>query len=97
VTGNGSPPLAELVAMLRKVTGEGDAWARRITPASRLEDDLQLESVELVALSELMRRRYGDGVDLIGFLAGLDLDELIALTVGDLVALVPPGDREPVG
>jgi hypothetical protein len=80
--------LAEIVAMLREVTGEDEAWAGRITEATRLEDDLRLESIELAALDQRLRDRYGDGVDLAGFLNGLDLDEIIALTVGDLIALV---------
>jgi hypothetical protein len=93
----GAAELPELVGMLREATGESEAWARRITPATRLEDDLRLESVELTALGELIRRRHGDGVDLAGFLAGLDLDELIALSVGDLLAYVTSAARgEPV-
>jgi acyl carrier protein len=80
--------LNEIVAMLRDVTGEDEAWSGRITDATPLEDDLRLDSIELAALGERMRDRYGDDVDLVGFLAGLDLDEIIALTVGDLVSLV---------
>jgi acyl carrier protein len=72
--------------MLRAVTGQSPAWAARITPDSRLEDDLQLDSVELAALDALLQQRYGDGVDLSGYLAVLDLDQLIALSVGDLLA-----------
>jgi acyl carrier protein len=80
--------LGEIVAMLRDVTGEDAQWSRRITETSRLEDDLRLESIELAELGTLLRDRYGDRADLCGYLAGLDLDELIALDVGDLVALV---------
>lgn len=80
--------LGEIVAMLRDVTGEDEQWSRRIDQTSRLEDDLRMESIELAALDRLMRDRYGERVDLRGFLAGLDLDALIALRVGDLVALV---------
>ncbi|WP_188316860.1 hypothetical protein [Solihabitans fulvus] len=47
-----------------------------------------MESVELVALGESLRDRYGDRVDLPAFVAGLDLDGLIGLTVGDLVSYV---------
>jgi acyl carrier protein len=88
-----APRLPELVELLQAVTGERDSWAARITPATRLDDDLQLESVELAALSEQLQRRYGAGVDLSAYLAGLDLDALIALTVGDLLSFV--GGAEP--
>lgn len=78
----------ELAAMIAEVAGEDAEWAARITAASRLEDDLELESVDMVALAEALRTRYGPAVDLTGYLAGLDLDELIDLTVGDLAAHV---------
>jgi hypothetical protein len=80
--------LGEIAAMLRDVTGEDEQWSSRVTETARLEDDLRLESIEFAALDTLMRARYGDGVDLCGFLAGLDLDEITALSVRDLVALV---------
>jgi acyl carrier protein len=89
------PRLPELAGMLREVTGEGPRWAERIGPDSRLEDDLQLESLELAALGDLLKRRYGSGVDLVGYLAGLDLDQLIAVTVGDLLALLPAAAAGP--
>ncbi|BCB74353.1 hypothetical protein GCM10022251_72560 [Phytohabitans flavus] len=80
--------LRELTGLLRDATGEDERWAEAVTPQSRLEDDLRLESVELAALGEALRARYG--VDLPAYLAGLDLDELIDLTVGDLARLVTP-------
>ncbi|MFC0530784.1 acyl carrier protein [Phytohabitans kaempferiae] len=78
--------LRELAAVLRDVTGEDERWAAAVTPESRLEDDLRLESVEVAALGEALRARWG--VDLPAYLAGLDLDELIDLSVGDLARLV---------
>jgi acyl carrier protein len=80
--------LAEIVVMLRDVTDEDEAWSSRITGETRLEDDLRMESIELAALGDRLRDRYGDGVDLGAYLAGLDLDEIIALDVDDVVALV---------
>ena len=87
--------LAELVEMLLDVTGEDKGWAAGITAATRLEGDLQLESVELIALGEQLRSRYGDGVDLGAFVAGLDIDQIIGLTVGDVLAYVAPRRRVP--
>jgi hypothetical protein len=78
--------LRELAGMLRDVTGEDERWAAAVNPASRLDDDLRLESVEVTALGEALRARWG--VDLPAYLAGLDLDQLIDLTVGDLARLV---------
>jgi acyl carrier protein len=41
-----------------------------------------------VALSERLMARYGNDVDFVGWMAGMELDEIIALTVGDLVVFV---------
>jgi acyl carrier protein len=79
--------LREVAELLAAVTGDS-GLPGRITLDTSVEDDLQLESVELTALGELMRQRYGPHVDLSGYLTSLDLDQLIALRVGDLVELV---------
>lgn len=86
--------LAELTGMLLDVTGEDERWAARVTPASRLEGDLGIESVELAALGALLRDSYGAWVDLAAFVADLDIDQIIGLTVGDLVAYV--AGRRPI-
>lgn len=80
--------LAEMIALLRKVTGEDAGWGDEITAATLLEKDLFLDSLEMAALSQLARDSYGDQVDLAAFVSGLDLDQIIGLTVGDLVAQV---------
>jgi acyl carrier protein len=80
--------LAEMTALLRKVTGEEPRWAEGITSSTRLEADLYLDSLEMAALCGLARAAYGDRVDLAAFVAGLDIDQIIGLTVGDLVAQV---------
>ncbi|MFI0897422.1 methyltransferase domain-containing protein [Streptomyces sp. NPDC020983] len=78
-------PVAEL---LRQVTGEDAAWLEAVTPASRLDGDLLVESQELAAWSAALRARYGERVDLAGHVAELGIDAVIELTVGDVAALV---------
>ena len=75
--------LADVVAAIRTVTG-----LEQVDAADRLEGDLQLESVDLVTLDGLLQQRYGAGVDLLGFVADLDIDQLIGLTVSDVVGRV---------
>jgi acyl carrier protein len=77
---------AEIVGILRDVTGENDDWIARIAPNCTLEGDLGLESLEFVDLGDRLRAAFG--VDLAAHLAGLDIDQLIELTVADLVAYV---------
>lgn len=80
--------MPEIVALLQQATGEDEGWTAQISETTRLDGDLWLDSVELTALHELLRDRYGDHVDLLGFLTGLGLDEIDRLTVHDLVTLV---------
>jgi hypothetical protein len=46
------------------------------------------DSLDLAALSALLRDRYGTAVDLTGYVAGLDIDQIIGLTVADVAAYV---------
>jgi acyl carrier protein len=55
---------------------------------TRLGDDLELESIDLVTLAGLLAEWYGAAVNFAEYLAGLELDEIIELTVGDLVTYV---------
>jgi acyl carrier protein len=57
-----------------------------VTLATTFNEDLALESIEFVALAELLQQRYGSAVDLIAFLAEKDMEEILAMTVGDLVS-----------
>ena len=50
--------------------------------------DLELESLEFVALAERLLQHYGGQVDFVAWLATMELDEIIALAVGDLVAFI---------
>ena len=100
VAPSGSAPrqdlLAGVIAMIAQATGEDEAWASAVTATCRLEGDLWLDSLELAALAGLLQSAYGDEVDLATFLTGLEIDELIGLTVGDLVSYVA-GCLEPEG
>ena len=77
--------LAALAGLLAAAAGEDAAWAARITPDTRLEADLGIDSVEFAELDLALREQCG-GVDLAAFLATLDIDEIIGLTVGALLA-----------
>jgi acyl carrier protein len=71
--------------MIREVMdGEWDA-DRPITASTSFNGDLELESLEFVALAEKLQGHYGDRVDFVSWLSSKDLDEIIALRVGDVV------------
>ncbi|MFF8914697.1 acyl carrier protein [Streptomyces sp. NPDC015032] len=77
--------LDEVTGMLQEVLGEYEFTDAEITMNTRFHDDLELESIDLVTLSTALREHYGDTVNLAAFIAERGLEEIIALTVGDLV------------
>ncbi|MCS0635748.1 acyl carrier protein [Streptomyces sp. LP05-1] len=71
--------------MIALILEEYAAGLPEITRETRLGEDLELESIDLVTLSGHLAERYGERANLAQFVAGLDPDAIIALTVGDLV------------
>lgn len=77
--------LTEVTAMIRTLLEHYGLDDLAIGRWCRFHDDLDLESIDLVKLAAALRERYGPAVNLAEFLAGLDLDAMIELTVGHLV------------
>ena len=86
---------AEVVEQLRMVMGQDEAWSASVTPATTLDGDLELESIEAAAVSKALQERYGASVDLAAHIAGLDVDQIIALTVGDVATFVTTHAERP--
>jgi acyl carrier protein len=80
--------LADLQAILLDVIGEDLLLDGDITMGTSFDQDLQLESIEFVALAEQLLERYGERVDFVGWMAGMELDDIVALTVGQVVDFV---------
>ena len=81
--------LASITEMLKSVIGEDELlMVDEVTMDTSFSDDLELESIEFVALAEELQNRYGEKVDFVGWIAELELDELITMNVGQLVAFV---------
>lgn len=81
--------LADLTGMLTTLLedeyGVDDA---EITMSTTFNRDLELESIDLVTLAGLLQEQYGTKVNFAEFLAGMEFDEIIELTVGRLVEYV---------
>ncbi|MEV6315395.1 phosphopantetheine-binding protein [Streptomyces sp. NPDC051776] len=77
--------LAEIAGMLRAILDEYGLDDLEITMESRFTEDLELESIDLVTLAGNLEERYGRQVNFAVFVADLELDEIIDLTVGRLV------------
>jgi acyl carrier protein len=80
--------LGEIAAMVREVLDGYGLDDVEITMDTTFHEDLEMESIDLVSLGGHLTDRYGDRVNFAEFVAGLDLDEIIGLTVGRLVRYV---------
>jgi acyl carrier protein len=87
--------LAEVTTLIREVIGEEWANETSITMDTTFSQDLEVESIELVALSEKLQERYGATVDFPGWLAAMELDAIIGLTVGQLVDYIASCQSKP--
>ena len=77
--------LEEVVGILVEVIGEDFLLDIEVTSETSFNDDLAVESIEFVALAERLRERYGDRVDFVAFVGEMELEEIVAMTVGRLV------------
>ncbi len=80
--------LETLHTLLRDVVGEELDELGPLTVETRFGDDLELESIEFVALADRLQATYGDRVPFVDWLSTMDLDQIIALRVGDLVEYI---------
>ncbi len=74
--------------MIREVLGDDWDPSQEITLETSFNEDLELESIEFVALAERLQAHYGKGVDFVGWLSQKELNEIIQLRVSDLVEFI---------
>ncbi|HLJ99350.1 MAG TPA: hypothetical protein VKU39_05515 [Streptosporangiaceae bacterium] len=79
---------ADIVRALAAAIGDESLPCAGIGATSLLEGDLWLDSLDLAALGAVLRDVYGAAVDLAGYVAGLDIDEIIGLSIGDVARYV---------
>ncbi len=80
--------LKEVARLIREVVGEAWIEEKDIVMATSFGGDLELESIEFVALGERLQQHFGKKVDFVGWLSGMELDEILGLKVGDLVEFI---------
>jgi acyl carrier protein len=88
-TGLDTEAIVQTIARLvHEVIGEDVDVDLDITADSSFSEDIELESIEFVALGEQLQLTYGERIDLVGWFGELDLDEIIDLTVGELADFI---------
>lgn len=86
--------VATIARLVHEVIGEDDDLDLEITAESSFSEDIELESIEFVALGERLQLVYGETIDLVAWFGELDLDEIIDLTVGELAEFIVACLRE---
>lgn len=87
-TADHSEILRTVEQLIVEVAGDELLLTGPISMATSFNGDLELESIEFVALAEKLQEHYGAGVDFVGWLSTKELDQIIALTVGELVEFI---------
>lgn len=80
--------LGEVARMINQILGDYAVTEVAIEMDTSFHGDLEMESIDLVTLAAMLVAEYGQDVNLAEFLADKDLEEVIALTVGDIVEYV---------
>ncbi len=79
--------LQNVVAAIREAIAEDWVQDFEIDRDTSFNDDLEIESIEFVAIADSLQKKFGD-LQLIDWLSKRDINQLIALTVGDVVAFI---------
>jgi acyl carrier protein len=82
--GSVSDVFDEVAAIVRDVIGEDFLLEQELTRDTSFSQDLALESIEFVELSEKLQERFGQRANLATFIAGMDIDAIMDITVGEL-------------
>jgi acyl carrier protein len=80
--------LREVARMIREVVGEAWVEEAEIGMETSFSQNLELESIEFVALGEKLQNHYGASVNFVAWLSGKELEQILALKVGDLVEFI---------
>jgi acyl carrier protein len=78
----------ELADLVRDVIGEDFLLEQEISPGTSFSQDLALESIEFVELSEKLQEHFGQRANLATFMSGMDIDAIMDITVGQLAAYI---------
>jgi acyl carrier protein len=84
--------------VLADVIGEDYLSMIEIGPETSFQADLEIESIELIAMGEQLQEAFAH-VDFAAWLSTMEMDEIIAMRVGDLVDHIvhTAGGQPPVG
>jgi acyl carrier protein len=77
--------MAVVTDRIRRTVNEDWIQDFEISPQTRFDADLELESIEFVKIAEAIQDHYGSKLEIIAWLSGKSMEELIGFSVGALV------------
>jgi len=80
--------LDTVVGIIGGIVGEVYLEGLGVGPETRFESDLDLESMEIVQLAEELMARYDGRVDFVAWFATMELDDIIDLSLGQVVSFI---------
>ncbi|HEY1101977.1 MAG TPA: acyl carrier protein [Burkholderiaceae bacterium] len=80
--------LATVVSTIRTAIDEDWIHDWDIHAETRLSSDLELDSIEFVKIADALQVHYGARINMVQWLSGKNMDELINMTVGDIAAFI---------
>jgi acyl carrier protein len=72
-------------AMVVDLMGEEFLIDLPLQPSTTFGGDLELESIEFVALAEMLQNHYGSAINFPEFLSQMGIEEIVALSIQDLM------------
>lgn len=80
--------LDEISRIIEEILDEYEVEDIMVTRETLFQEDLELESIDLVTLGGKLREIYGERINFAEFLGSLELAEIITMNVGQLVDYV---------
>lgn len=78
----------QLKQFISDIIGPDVAEELNITGDSVFTRDLEMDSIEIVAFAEKVKAEYGADIDFTGWLSNLNLEEIISLSLNDIVNFI---------
>lgn len=80
--------LALVIRKIRSTINEDWIEDFEIAAGTRFNDDLEIESIEFVKIADAIQAHFGTQLDIVGWLSGKSIHELIGLSVGELADFI---------
>lgn len=79
---------ATLKKIIVEVIGEDFITEKEISIEDTFTENLEMESIEIVQLTDLVNSKYGEKIDLTNWLSDMDLEKIINLQLKEVIDFI---------